>query len=382
MNQDKSKKTHKITPKIIIVAGGTGGHVMPALAVAEYFQAQGYDIHWLGTKLGIEHRLVPQNHIPISYIDISGLRGKGLKKLIFAPLKIFKAILQTISILKKHRPVLVLTMGGYVSGPAGIGAWLLRMPLVVHEQNAIAGFTNKILARFAKQVFTAYPNALPQAQHKSILTGNPLRQILLQDNQVTTTSPDSQPDSKAVNILIFGGSQGALKLNQVTPEAMALFTLDKRPQIWHQSGENHLSLTQTCYQSVGVEAKIMTFIDDMVSAYQWADIVICRSGALTVAEVSQMGKPCIFIPFPQAVDDHQTYNARYLSDEGAAILLPESDLSAQKLYQAINTLLDPGNRAKMAVKAKRLAKPDATKQVAEQCIKLISNDLNYLGMGM
>jgi len=373
LNQNKSKQTHTLKPKIIIVAGGTGGHVMPALAVAEYFQSHGYEIHWLGTEQGIEHRLVPQNDIPISYINISGLRGKGLKKLVFAPLKMFKAVLQTISILKKHRPVLVLTMGGYVSGPAGIGAWILRIPLVVHEQNAIAGFTNKILARFAKQVFTAYPNALPQAQHKSILTGNPLRQILLQSHQDSIILSDS----KSLNILIFGGSQGALKLNQVIPEAMALFPLNKRPKIWHQSGGNHLDLTQTCYQRVGVEAKITTFIDDMVSAYQWADIVICRSGALTVAEVSQMGKPCIFIPFPQAVDDHQTYNARYLSDAGAAILLPQSDLSAQKLYQAINTLFNSERRAKMAVKAKQLAKPDATQQVADRCIQLISSYSNH-----
>tara|TARA_R110002110_G_scaffold121431_2_gene297219 strand:+ start:56235 stop:57338 length:1104 start_codon:yes stop_codon:yes gene_type:complete len=363
----------------MIVAGGTGGHVMPALAVAEFFQTQGYVVHWLGTKQGIEHRLVPQNNIPISYINISGLRGKGLKKLLLAPFKILKAILQALSLLRKHQPVLVLTMGGYVSGPVGMAAWLLRMPLVVHEQNAIAGFTNKILARFAKRVFISYPNALPNAKHKSVLTGNPLRQILLQPYPATkTTVSGSEPDSKSkpLKILVFGGSQGALKLNQVIPDVVALFPKDTRPQIWHQSGKNHLAVTQSAYQNVGVAVKLTTFIDDMVSAYQWADIVICRSGALTVAEIAQMAKPCIFIPFPQAVDDHQTYNARYLSDEGAAILLPQSILSVQTLYQAINSLLDPDKRTIMAQKAKSLAKPQATQQVAEQCINLILNPTN------
>lgn len=353
----------KKKPLILIAAGGTGGHVMPALAVAEYCQKQGFEVHWLGTQKGIESRLVPKHKIPISYISISGLRKKGKKALLKSPLQILRALWQVFRIYRATKPDVVLTMGGFVSGPAGMMAWFMRKPLIVHEQNSIAGMTNKILVNFAKKVLTAYPNVFKDVSHKSLQTGNPLKEIYLENH---APSVSTEP----LKILIFGGSQGALKLNQVVPKAIGLFEKNNYPFIWHQAGERFLKETEASYSEQGIKAKCDTFIDDMPTAYHWADIVIARAGALTVAEVAQMGKASILIPYPYAVDDHQTHNARYLSDEGGAVLLQENELSPQKLFELLSELSDSEKRGQMGNIAKSLAKPQATQQVAEQCIKL------------
>lgn len=355
---------------ILIAAGGTGGHVMPALAVGHYLIEQGFQVHWVGTHLGIEHKLIPEQNIPLHYINISGLRKKGALKKLFAPFRILLAIMQSLGILLKVKPSVVLTMGGFVSGPVGIAAWLLRRPLIVHEQNAIGGVTNKILSKFANQVCLAYPNALPKAAKKSQVTGNPLRKEFFQSLSAHSIQAKKKQSDK-IHILVFGGSQGALALNHLVPEALSLLPNIQDYEILHQTGEKHFEKTQERYSTFNLLAEIKPFINNMVEAYQWADIVICRAGALTVAEVSQIGKSCIFIPFPYAVDNHQYYNAQYLSLQNGALLLTEKSLKPEDLCQAIMSLSDVRIREKMSQVAMSLAKPKATELVANICIKAI-----------
>ncbi|MCS5708139.1 undecaprenyldiphospho-muramoylpentapeptide beta-N-acetylglucosaminyltransferase [Candidatus Berkiella cookevillensis] len=358
---------------ILIVAGGTGGHVMPALAVAEYFIEQGIAVHWLGTKQGIEYKVVNKKNIPISYLHISGLRGKGILQKLLGPIKIAIACFEAARILIRVKPNMVLTMGGYVSGPAGLAAWMLRFPLVIHEQNAIAGWTNKILSRFAKKVLLAYPDTLEHANHKAVVTGNPLRkdftQISVQSSIQHMVQKSEEPaKSLKIHILVLGGSLGAQKLNQMLPATLCLLDNPAEYEIQHQTGDKHLDSTMALYEQQGIKAKLTTFVEDMVSAYLWADIVICRAGALTVAEVAQLGKACIFVPYPYAVDDHQKFNAKYLSDQGGALLIPENKLTPQTLLEALLTLSDPNRRNQMAEIAKNLAKPMATVKVANECL--------------
>lgn len=353
---------------ILIVAGGTGGHVMPALAVAEYLIEQGIAVHWLGTKQGIEYKVINKKNIPISYLHISGLRGKGILQKLLGPIKIAVACFEAVRILIRVKPNMVLTMGGYVSGPAGLAAWMLRFPLVIHEQNAIAGWTNKILSRFAKKVLLAYPHTLEHANHKAVVTGNPLRKDFIQPSSIEYASKKSDKSSK-IHILVLGGSLGAQTLNQMLPVTLRLLdNLVADYEIQHQTGDKHLESTTVLYKQQDVKAKLTTFVEDMVSAYLWADIVICRAGALTVAEIAQLGKACIFVPYPYAVDDHQKFNARYLSDQGGALLIPEDKLTPQTLLDALLKLSDIHKRNEMAEIAKNLAKPMATAKVANECL--------------
>jgi len=355
--------------KVTIIAGGTGGHVMPALAVARHLKQLGHQVHWLGTRAGIEARLVPQENIPLSFIDIQGLRGKKAYILLFAPFKILKAIVQSYRVLAKERPNAVLCMGGYVSGPGAIAAWVLRCPIVLHEQNAVAGWTNRVLANFASSIMVAFPNAFRGRKTTNIVeTGNPVRQDIL--NVLPPVERLGSRQSQ-VRVLILGGSQGATKLNEVIPKAFALLPVEQRPLVWHQTGKNNLEITKRAYEDCEVKAQVSDFIQDMKEAYSWADMVICRSGALTTAEICAVGLPSILIPFPFAVDDHQTFNAQHLSERGAALLIKQSALTPQDLSELLLDLIKhPEKRLAMAIASHALAKPLATTIVAEQCLEV------------
>ncbi len=353
---------------VLIMAGGTGGHIFPALAVANTIQKDGVPIVWLGTEKGLESKIIPQQGIDIEYIKIGGLRGKGALSLLLAPFKIIYALLQAVIVIRRVKPRSVLGMGGYVTGPGGVAAWLLGIPLYIHEQNAVAGLTNKILARIAKKVFEAFPGSFYQ-QQKITCTGNPVRKEFFAVKQVEDrlAGREGQP-----NILILGGSLGAKVLNEVVPESIAKMAEETRPNIRHQAGEKTISLAQQQYEAVGVKADVVTFIDDMAQAFEWADMIICRAGALTISEIAVVGVPAILVPFPHAVDDHQTQNARYLSAAGAAVLIPQDRLNADSLYKELVKLMqDKKLRIKMAKKAKELARESAAEIVAEQCLEIV-----------
>jgi UDP-N-acetylglucosamine--N-acetylmuramyl-(pentapeptide) pyrophosphoryl-undecaprenol N-acetylglucosamine transferase len=349
--------------RIVIMAGGTGGHVFPALAVAEFLKELGWQVSWLGTHKGIESRVVPENGIEIDWLSIAGIRGKSLAAKLAAIVILFKACVQANKILRKRKPDVVLGMGGYVAGPGGLMARLLGIPLVIHEQNRIPGTTNRLLARISNQVLQAFPNSFSMnvnAKH----TGNPLRKRF-----ISASEQERRQIEKEVNILIVGGSQGAQILNNIVPEAIAEFmainNTSSSIKIMHQTGDAQISQVKTRYDALSIQAKTFAFIEDMVAAYQWADLVICRAGAMTVSEVSAMGLPAIFIPLPTAIDDHQTANARYLTDNGAALLLVQSDLNSEKLAEYIIEILK--NASKMGIATQRLARLDATSLVASYC---------------
>ena len=309
---------------VVVMAGGTGGHVFPALAVAQYLQAQGVNIHWLGTKNGIEADIVPQNGFAISYLEVQGVRGQGLARLLLAPFKIILAILAAMRVLRAVKADCVMGLGGYVTGPGGVAARVLGKPLIIHEQNAVAGFTNKQLAHIATQVLQAFPAAFA-ASPKVTTTGNPVRPV------IANLPPPEQCyqacQEQALQVLILGGSQGAVALNERVPEALALVAQQQPLVIRHQTGKKQVELTAQRYQQLGLNAEVQPFISDMAEAYGWADVVICRSGALTVSELAAAGVASVLIPYPHAVDDHQTANGRYLSDAGAAILCPQAQMS-------------------------------------------------------
>jgi UDP-N-acetylglucosamine--N-acetylmuramyl-(pentapeptide) pyrophosphoryl-undecaprenol N-acetylglucosamine transferase len=346
---------------VLLMAGGTGGHVFPALAVADELRARGVQVAWLGTRRGLESDVVPKAGIDISFINVSGLRGKGLLGWVLAPVKLVLALAQGIFVVRRIRPSVVLGMGGFVTGPGGIAAWLLRRPLVIHEQNAIAGLTNKLLAPFARKVLEAFPGALPSK--KSLHTGNPVRTNIADNPQKAGTKSDQ------INLLVVGGSLGAKALNEVVPTALAQMPESERPNIWHQTGKKLIEQTRALYQEARVTGKVEPFIDDMGAAYAWADLVLCRAGALTVAELAIAGLPSILVPYPYAVDDHQTSNAKYLADQGAAIIVQQTDLNPDRLLELLRGLTRE-KLQKMAAEAKRLALPDATKKVADICLQV------------
>lgn len=349
---------------VLIMAGGTGGHVFPALAVADELRARGIPVVWLGTKAGIESRLVPQAGYPIEWMSITGLRGKNTITLLLAPVRISMACWQALSVLQRRKPCAVLGMGGFASGPGGLMAWLTRKPLLVHEQNAIAGLTNKILARFARVVMQAFPGVFLQA----FTTGNPVRQSIC-----AIEEPAQRLARKAtakLRILIVGGSLGAVKLNEIIPLALNKIDSAQRPEIIHQTGLKNIEATKSAYDSANVEASIEAFIDDMPTAYQWADLVICRAGAMTVFELAAAGVASILVPYPHAVDDHQTHNAHYLEKNGAAMIRQQHELSVDWLVDVINDL--SSNRKKlleMAVAARKLAIPGSAKTIADACLQ-------------
>jgi UDP-N-acetylglucosamine--N-acetylmuramyl-(pentapeptide) pyrophosphoryl-undecaprenol N-acetylglucosamine transferase len=342
------------------MAGGTGGHVFPALAVADELKRRGHPVAWLGTKAGLEARIVPATGIPVNWISVKGLRGNGILRLIGAPFMLLWSLLQAAVVLLKLRPLAVLGMGGFVTGPGGAMAWLLRRPLIIHEQNSVAGLTNRLLARLADPVLEAFPGSLPGA----ISTGNPLRRSI-------TTLPFSEPEttSRRAHLLVVGGSLGAAALNEQVPAVLADMDPQQRPEVWHQTGLKQIDSARKHYTEAGVDVRLDAFIEDMAAAYQWADLVLCRAGALTIAELAAVGVASILVPYPHAVDDHQTANARYLVDAGAAILLPQSDMSRQRLREALNLLQQPGRLLEMARSARSMAKPEAAATVADYCLR-------------
>ena len=347
---------------ILIMAGGTGGHIFPALAVADCLQAQGWRITWLGARNSMEAELVPQHGYPMAWVRFSGLRGKGLLRQVMLPLNLLIALAQSAAALLRHRPDVVLGMGGYITFPGGMMAALLRRPLLIHEQNSIAGLSNKVLARLAARVMSGFPKVLPQAEW----CGNPVR-----DSIAALPDPTTRYSARngVLQVLIVGGSLGARAINECVPQALALLPSTARPLVVHQTGKLHFDTVQTGYQQAGVSGEIKPFLDDMAQHYAWADIVICRAGALTIAELSAAGVASILIPFPSAVDDHQTANARFLSDQKAALLLPQSQLNPHTLAK----LLSETTRAQslqMAQAAHALAKPNAARRVAQVCNEL------------
>jgi UDP-N-acetylglucosamine--N-acetylmuramyl-(pentapeptide) pyrophosphoryl-undecaprenol N-acetylglucosamine transferase len=357
------------SPRILIMAGGTGGHVFPALAVAHELRARGAEVSWLGTRAGIEAELVPQAGIAIDYISITGLRGKGALGWLLAPLRIVRALWQAWAVLRRRRPQAVLGLGGFASGPGGLAAWLSGRPLLIHEQNAVAGLTNRLLSRVAQTVMQAFPHTF--ADGARVMTcGNPVRREI-----VAVTSPEQRyaAHQGALHLLVIGGSLGAMALNETLPRAMARLPAAQRPVVRHQSGRRHLAQAQQIYREAGVEAEVVPFIDDMAAAYDWADLVLCRAGALTVSELAAAGAPALLVPYPHAVDDHQTRNAAFLVDAGAALLLPQHALNDEMLAATLQSFCaDTGAGREalraMAQAAHRLAQPAAAATVAEACL--------------
>ncbi len=348
---------------ILIMAGGTGGHIFPALAVADELRAQGWNGVWMGSPGSMEAELVPKHGYPMVWVEFSGVRGKGLLRKLALPFSLSLALWQSLEAMLRVRPDVVLGMGGYITVPGGIMAALLRRPVVIHEQNAVAGLSNRFLARLAKRVMSGFPDVLPKAEW----CGNPVRASI-------AALPDPQQRygarSGALNVLVVGGSLGAKAINDCVPQALALLAEDVRPDVLHQSGKRHYDATVAAYERAGVKpAAVLPFVDDMAFYYAQADLVVCRAGALTVSELAAAGVASILIPFPHAVDDHQTVNARFLSERGGAVLLPQSELTPQRLAD----LLRETTRERaltMAQTARGAAQPDAAKRVALACAEV------------
>lgn len=358
----------KGTQTLMVMAGGTGGHVYPAMAVADYLQANGWNIVWLCTVGGMENRLIASKNYQKAMITMRGVRGKGVLGWLLLPIKISVALAQSYQAIAKYQPDLVLGMGGFAAFPGGLMASLLGKPLVIHEQNAVAGWTNKILSYFAKQVVVAFPSAFTKelGSGKALLMGNPVRADIA---QISLPEIRFAAHSGALRLLIVGGSLGAQALNDVLPKALAAIAINNRPLIVHQAGEKHIATLQANYQAAGIIAETQAFIIDMAAMYSWADIVICRAGALTIAELSAAGVASVLVPFPHAVDDHQTMNAHYLTSAGAAILIPQTEFTVTKMVVLLLSL----TRAQcldMATKAHALGKSDATANVAHLCMEL------------
>ncbi len=351
----------------LVMAGGTGGHVFPALATARVLQRRGFDIVWLGTQRGIEARLVPAAGIPVEWLSVGGLRGKGLLTLVAAPFRLFIAVSQALRAIRKHQPRVVLGAGGFASGPGGIAAWLSRRPLVVHEQNAVAGLTNRVLARIATRVLEGFPGSFGKRVNAQRV-GNPVRPEI-----VAIAPPERRFAGRegAARLLIFGGSQGAARLNAVLPAAIGELPVALRPEVLHQTGQHNFDETVQAYRSRGIEADVRAFIDDMASAYGWADLAVCRAGALTIAELAAAGVPAVLIPFPAAVDDHQTRNAQFLVGARAAELLPEAELTPISLAARLRMLLEAGRPRllQMAQAARATAIVDADERLADACMQ-------------
>jgi len=356
-----------MTAPVMIMAGGTGGHVFPALAVAGVLRKGRREVVWLGTRLGIEARLVPAAGYPVEWIEVEGLRGKGLARWLTAPFTLGRALWQARRALRRRRPGVVLGCGGFVSGPGGIAAWLSGTPLVIHEQNSIVGLTNNWLARVAARVAEGFPGTFP-APRRAIHVGNPVRP------EIAGLPPPRERFERREGrsrLFVFGGSQGAAALNRLLPEAIAVLPPALRPQVLHQSGLRDRDATAAAYRAHGIEAEVRAFVDDMASAYAMADLVVSRSGALTVAELAAAGIAAILIPFPAAVDDHQARNATWLRESGAARVLPEQGLTPARLAEEMVALLSAGRGGllAMAEAARAVAITDAAERVAALCLE-------------
>jgi UDP-N-acetylglucosamine--N-acetylmuramyl-(pentapeptide) pyrophosphoryl-undecaprenol N-acetylglucosamine transferase len=352
-------------PVALIMAGGTGGHVYPALALARELRTRQWQIVWLGTRRGLEARVVPAEGIPIEWLSVSGLRGKGLVSWLAAPLRLARSLLEALAVIRRHRPSVVVGLGGFVSGPGGVAAWLLRRPLLIHEQNAIAGFTNRCLARLARAVFAAFPDAFGNGVVTHVI-GNPVRK------EIAALPPPAvrfANRSGAIRVLVVGGSLGAARLNTVLPHALARLAGRISLDVRHQSGERWIDAARRAYAEAGVRAQVVPFIEDMAAAYAWADLVICRAGALTISELAAAGVGAILVPFPAAVDDHQTHNARFLVTEGAALLIADRELTAERLAVELGALCaGRGKLIAMAERARLLARTTAAAELATACM--------------
>ncbi|MFZ2971071.1 MAG: undecaprenyldiphospho-muramoylpentapeptide beta-N-acetylglucosaminyltransferase [Ferribacterium limneticum] len=343
---------------IMIMAGGTGGHIFPALAVAHSMRDAGWRVVWLGNPEGMEARLVPQHGFEMVNLKFAALRGKGILRKLLLPLNLLKGFWQAQKAIRQVQPDVVLGMGGYITFPGGMMAVLLGKPLVVHEQNSVAGLANRVLAGVADRIVTGFPDVL----NKGIWAGNPVRP------EIAKIAPPAERFAEhtgALRVLVIGGSLGAQALNEMVPKGMALLAESEQPQIVHQAGEKHIEALKANYAAVGVQAHCVSFIEDMAGAYEWADLVICRAGALTVAELAATGVASILVPFPHAVDDHQTGNAKFLVNVGGAFMLPQTELTPESIALIRN--YSRGQLLEMAEKARSLAKPDATEEVATIC---------------
>lgn len=356
---------------ILIMAAGTGGHVFPALSIAQKLSEQGVRTEWLGTRKGMENELLADTGIKLHPISVRGLRGKGIAGILLAPFMIVVAVVQSMRVISQVKPSCVLGMGGFVSGPGGLATKIMRRQLLIHEQNAVAGITNRILARIADRVFEAFPNTFPTSS-KVIHTGNPVRDdiISLKKRDDTFSSTD-----RPMQLLVLGGSQGAAAINAVVPEVLASWQEQDRPHVWHQTGHNLLQQTIDRYRSLGFDmskqCRVESFIDDMRSAYEWADLVICRSGASTVSELAVVGLPALLVPYPYHRDNQQTVNAQWLTQAGAAQLIQQNDLTMESLLKILKDL--DSNREilqHMSRQAKSLAIRNASEFIAAQCLEL------------
>ncbi|MCX7240078.1 MAG: undecaprenyldiphospho-muramoylpentapeptide beta-N-acetylglucosaminyltransferase [Burkholderiales bacterium] len=346
----------------LIIAGGTGGHIFPGLALAHALRDRGWRVHWLGAPNSMESRLVPPQGFALELVDFSGVRGKGFATLLALPLRLARAFWQSLQVLRRVRPDVVLGLGGYITFPAGLMAALLRRPLVLHEQNSVAGMANKLLAKVASRVFTAFPDVLPQG----LWVGNPLRaEFLRQGAPAERFAARSGP----LRLLVVGGSLGARALNSVVPQALALIPQQQRPQVLHQSGEKQIDELRANYAAAGVQAELTPFINNTAQAFAEADLVLCRAGASTVTELAAVGAASLLVPFPAAVDDHQTRNARFLADRGAGWLLPQNELTAQTLSAMLQTTKREA-LLECATAARAAQKLGATEAVAAACEEL------------
>ena len=347
---------------LLVMAGGTGGHVFPGLAVADLLKSRGWNVVWMGNPDGMEAKLVPSRGYEMAWVRFGALRGKGVLRKLLLPFNLLSGCWQALKEIRRVKPDVVLGMGGYISFPGGMMAALTGRPLVVHEQNSIAGLANRVLARIATRVVCGFPEALP----KSFWAGNPVRREiselpLPQERMADRAEVDADP----LRLLVLGGSLGAAAINEMVPQGLSLLPENERPVVVHQAGEKHLEKLQQNYAEAGVRANCVAFIEDMAGAYEWADLVICRSGALTVAELAAAGVASILIPFPFAVDDHQTFNAKFLASAGGAILLPQNEMTPESVSLIRN--YSRGQLLQMAEKARALAKPDAAAEVARVC---------------
>jgi len=349
---------------IMITAGGTGGHVYPGLAVARALQEQDIPVVWMGTKKGLEARVIPEAGIEMAWLEVSGIRGKGIGALLMVPFRLTKALFQSVKIMRKYKPAAVLGMGGFVAGPGGLVASMMGIPVIIHEQNARAGTTNKLLSRVVLEILEGFPGTFPKSKD-AIAVGNPVRTEIAALPEPNERLRDREG---AFHLLVVGGSLGAKALNEMVPRALCYLPKDMQVDVVHQAGEATIDLAKKTYEAAAVSAHIVPFIEDMAGAYEWADLIICRAGALTVAEVSAAGLASILVPYPYAIDDHQTENAKYLAEKGAAILAKQDELTQESLSQVLEALIkDKDQLLAMSNKARAAAMPDATLKTAIIC---------------
>jgi UDP-N-acetylglucosamine--N-acetylmuramyl-(pentapeptide) pyrophosphoryl-undecaprenol N-acetylglucosamine transferase len=343
----------------LVMAGGTGGHIFPGLAIAEALRARGWEVHWLGAPDSMESRLVPPRGFPLETVAFGGVRGKGLKTLVLLPLKLLRAFWQSVQVVRRVKPSVVVGLGGYITFPGGMMSVLLGKPLVLHEQNSIPGMANKVLAGVADRVYSAFPEVMKKAEW----VGNPLREAFLRQ-----PAPEERFAGRSgpLKVLVVGGSLGAKALNDIVPQALSRIPPAQRPHVLHQSGATQIEQLRANYAKAGVEAELTPFIDETAGAYAEADLVICRAGASTVTEIAAVGAPALFVPFPFAVDDHQTTNAKFLVDAGGGWLVPQAELTPDKLATTLLTLTR-SELLKRAVAARKLAKTQATEQMVAAC---------------